>query len=102
VLLNTGLSAIMADQVGLLAHVRRDLTAAINDGRFDITDVDLALHFDAGSMLGLFALLDADPELDADALADQHAVRVLRGFGLSKPEAERLVSRPLPHLTDPA
>jgi AcrR family transcriptional regulator len=101
VLLNTGLSAVMAEQVGLLAHVRRDLTAAINDGRFDITDVDLALHVTAGSLLGLFALLDADPELDADALADQHAVRVLRGFGLSKPAAERLVARPLPHLTDP-
>jgi len=82
-----------------LRHARRDLTTAIDSGRFDITDVDLALHITAGSLLGLITLLDAHPDLDAGPLADQYAVRILRGFGLSKSEAARLASRPLPDIT---
>lgn len=52
----------------------------------------------AGSMLGLIALLDANPGLDADALADTYAVRMLRTHGLSKTEATQVASRPLPDL----
>jgi hypothetical protein len=48
---------------------------------------------------GVAALLDARPDLDADPLADRYAVRILRGFGLSKSEAARLASRPLPDIT---
>jgi len=99
VLLHTGMPALMADEGGLVDHARRDLTTAIDSGRFDITDVDLALHITAGSLLGLITLLDAHPDLDAGPLADQYAVRILRGFGLSKSEAARLASRPLPDIT---
>ena len=48
----------------------------------------------AGSMLGLIALLDANPGLDADA----YAVRMLRTYGLSETEATQVASRPLPDL----
>jgi hypothetical protein len=46
----------------------------------------------------LTALLDANPELHADVLADEYAVRILRAFGLSESEATRLASLPLPEL----
>ena len=97
VLANTGVAQIVADR-GILAHLRRDLAAAAAAGRFDI-DVDLAVHLTAGSQLGLIAMLDADPDLDADALADEHATRMLRACGVTKSTAARLVARPLPHLT---
>jgi AcrR family transcriptional regulator len=99
VLLNTGLAAIMASQEGLLSHARRDITAAIASGRFDITDTGLALHVTGGSLLGLTALLDASPGLDAGPLSDQYAARVLRAFGLSQAEADSIAARPLPDLT---
>jgi AcrR family transcriptional regulator len=96
VLLNTSLPGIMAGQEGLLGPARRDITAAITRGRFDLTDVDLALHITAGSMLGLATLLDRDPHLDAGPLADEYAARVLRAFGLSPAEAQDIARRPLP------
>jgi hypothetical protein len=96
VLLNTGLAAIMASQEGLLSHVRRDIAAATASGRFDITDTGLALHITAGSLLGLAALLDINPDLDAGQLADEYAARVLRAFGLSPAEAAGIASGPLP------
>ncbi|HEX4063416.1 MAG TPA: TetR/AcrR family transcriptional regulator [Streptosporangiaceae bacterium] len=99
VLLNTGLAAIMASQEGLLRHARRDIIAAVASGRFDITDIDLALHITAGSLLGLVALLDTNPDLEAGPLADQYATRVLRAFGLSQPEVDSIAARPLPDLT---
>jgi AcrR family transcriptional regulator len=96
VMLNTGTGTLMADKGGLIARAHGDISAAFAAGRFDIDDSDLALHITAGSLLGLIALLDAGPSLDADALADEYALRVLRAFGLTAREATRLVARPLP------
>jgi AcrR family transcriptional regulator len=101
VLLHTGLSAVLASQDGLIVQARRDLEAAVAAGRFDIGDTELAMHVTAGSMLGLVALLDARPELDADAAADDYARRLLRAFGLSDAEAASLVARPLPSVAEP-
>ena len=98
VLLNMGPAAVMAQESGLIDHVRRDITAAVDSGRVDIDDVELAVHMTAGAMLGLTALLDANPGLDADALADKYAVRMLRTYGLSKTEATQVAARPLPDL----
>jgi hypothetical protein len=39
----------MASQEGLFSHAGRDITAAIANGRFDITDTGLPLHVTAGS-----------------------------------------------------
>jgi hypothetical protein len=52
------------------------------------------------AQVGLITLLDARPDLDAGALADQYAVRILRGFGLGRSEAARLASRPLPDVAN--
>jgi AcrR family transcriptional regulator len=98
VLLHTGMSRVMADNGGLIAHARRDLTAAITAGRFDIADADLGLHITAGSLLGLIALLEADPAADAGTLADEYATRMLRAFGLSDRDARELAARPLPEI----
>jgi hypothetical protein len=98
VLLHIGLTAVIADQGGLIAHARRDLVAAIDAGRFDV-DADLGLHITTGSLLGLAALLDANPGLDADKIADEYAARVLRACGLSDGDAREIVARPLPAVT---
>jgi hypothetical protein len=98
VLLHIGMTAVLADEGGLIAQARRDLEAAIAAGRLDV-DVGLGMHVTTGSMLGLIALLDAEPNLDAGAVADDHAIRILRAFGLSDGDARELVARPLPDIT---
>lgn len=96
VLANTGMAQLLSNRGGLLADARRDLTVAIGTGRFDVTDVDLALDLAAGSLIALFARLDAQPGVDAGALADDYAAHVLRGLGMSGVAAQRLIARPLP------
>ncbi len=98
VLLNIGMTAVLADRGGLIAQARRDLEAAIAAGRLDV-DAGLGIHMTTGSMLGLLALLDAEPSLDAGALADDHAIRILRACGLSDGQARELAARPLPDIT---
>jgi hypothetical protein len=97
-LLNTGLAAIMASQEGLLSHARRDITAAIASGA-STSPTPAWPCVTAGSRLGLTALLDASPGLDAGPLSDQYAARVLRAFGLSHAEGDSIAARPLPDLT---
>lgn len=97
VLLRSGLEQLTDDR-GLMAYVRRDVQAAIDAGRFDRQDVDLALSLAGGSLLGLIALLDARPDLDAASVADSYAVRVLRALGVVEHDAQELVRRPLPAL----
>lgn len=101
VLINFGLQHLLAEE-GIAEQARVDLKAAVDTGRFDLTDIDLALVLAGGALLGLVTLLDSDPELDADRLADELAVRVLRALGISKAEARRLASRPLPHIASVA
>jgi AcrR family transcriptional regulator len=98
VLIHTDPATLMADRGGLIAHAERDLEAAIACGRFDLTDTDFAIHLTAGALQAIVAMLDARPELDADAVADEFAVRILRAFGLSAADAAALVARPLPDL----
>jgi len=97
VLANSGSRYLLSDE-GLAPQALRDIKAAVATGRFDVTDADLALVMTGGALLGLLALLDARPEADADQLADEFAARVLRSCGLSRADATKLVSRPLPPL----
>jgi AcrR family transcriptional regulator len=97
VLINFGLQHLLAEE-GMAEQARADLKAAVDSGRFDVADIDLALALAGGALLGLVSLLDSDPDLDADRLADELAVRVLRALGISKAEASRLASRPLPKI----
>jgi AcrR family transcriptional regulator len=95
IVLNTGL-AHLTDAEGMPASALRDLQAATAAGRFDITDPYVALACTGGSVLGLFQLLDARPETDADAATDQLAASLLRMFGVPAGEARRIATRPLP------
>jgi hypothetical protein len=91
---NTGPRVLVHD-AGLAPRAWRDIAAAKEAGRFDIDNVDLALMASGGAMLGLFQLLESQPDADAAALTDQMTFSVLRMFG-TKREAAKLCSRPLP------
>jgi AcrR family transcriptional regulator len=95
VLLNEGVGILLRDQ-GLRPRALRDIQAAASAGRFDIDNTELGLMAAGGALLGLMQMLDADPEADAEALSDLMATRVLRAFGMSKREAEKLCARPMP------
>jgi len=97
VMLSTGTSLLLAD-TGMPAQARRHIRAAAEQGRFDIADADVALAWVGGALLGLLQLLDARPELDAAALTDATAERVLLMLGLKRRDAVALASRPLPAL----
>jgi hypothetical protein len=49
-----------------------------------------------GALLGLLHWLDVHPDADAGALSDEIAERLLRMFAMTKRDAKRLCSRPLP------
>lgn len=95
VLLNEGTRVLVQDQ-GLAPRALHDIETAIAAGRFDIDSPRLGLMAAGGALLGLLQLLDAEPALDAGEASDLMTARVLRGFGMSKDEAEDLCSRPLP------
>ena len=95
VMLNTGPRVLVHD-AGLAPRARRDIAAAKEAGRFDVDNVDLALMAAGGAMLGLLQLLESQPDADAAALTDQMTFSVLRMFGMTKREAAKLCSRPLP------
>lgn len=94
-LLNSGLG-VLTHGHGLAPRARRDIVEAAQGGRFDIEDPDVALMAAGGSLLGLLHWLEVRPDADAAALSDEMAERVLRMFGVTKREARRLCSRPLP------
>ncbi|WP_431956905.1 TetR/AcrR family transcriptional regulator [Nocardia lijiangensis] len=97
VVLNSGMSIMLRDE-GLAPRARRDIVAAQEAGRFEPMDPDLAVMAAGGSMLGLLQLLDAQPDVDADALSDEMAFRMLRMFGMNKRAAQKLASTELPAL----
>ncbi|MFA6298683.1 MAG: hypothetical protein WC642_05920 [Nocardioides sp.] len=80
----------------LAPRARKDIEAAVEAGRFDIENAQLGLMAAGGALLGLLQLLDADREADAAMLTDQMTARVLRAFGMTKREAEKLCARPMP------
>lgn len=97
VVLHSGMGVMLRDE-GLAPRARRDILAAQEAGRFEPMDPDLAVMAAGGALLGLLQLLDADPDADADALADEMTYRALRMFGMNKRSAQRLSSAPLPEL----
>ncbi|MFD6222257.1 TetR/AcrR family transcriptional regulator [Nocardia asteroides] len=97
VVLHSGMGVMLRDQ-GLAPSARHDIIAAQEVGRFEPMDPDLAIMAAGGALLGLLQLLDAKPDADAAALADEMTYRALRMFGMNKRSAERLSSAPLPEL----
>ncbi|MDT5067840.1 MAG: hypothetical protein QOK02_3995 [Mycobacterium sp.] len=93
----TGLSLIASDR-GLAPRALRDITAAIQAGRFHVDDPDLALAVAAGSLMGLGKLLQTQPERDDATAADRVTEDLLRLFGMSAADAREICQRPLPDL----
>jgi AcrR family transcriptional regulator len=92
----TGLRLVTAD-FGLTPRAIRDLAAAREAGRVRIDDLERTQAVIGGMLLGLFAYIEAHPDVDAAAATDDLAMSVLSVLGLDSTEANALVSRPLPH-----
>ena len=97
VLLNNIPRLLSADD-GLAPRARRDITAAVDAGRFDVADVDIAVTIAAGALLALGQLLHDQPDRDVEQTTDQMTEDLLRMFGLSRHQAHRICTKPLPDL----
>ncbi|MEV6348773.1 TetR/AcrR family transcriptional regulator [Actinoplanes sp. NPDC051851] len=99
VILNSGTAILLSDS-GMARRARADIAAAQAAGRFDGGDPDVAFMVAGGAMLGVMQMLDADPGLDAGAVADQFAVRVLRMLGIPVDEAAALCATTPPEVPE--
>ncbi|MBR7825967.1 TetR/AcrR family transcriptional regulator [Actinospica sp. MGRD01-02] len=97
VLLHYGFALTTSDD-GLAPRARRDIEAAVRDGRFTVRDPELALVTVAGAALSLGWLLHDQPERDDAATTDLVTEDVLRMLGLGAAEAHEICTRPLPDL----
>ena len=81
VLLNNVLRLLSADN-GLAPRARRDIKAAVDAGRFDVEDLDVAVTMTAGALLALGQLLHDQPDRDVEETTDQVTEDLLRMFGV--------------------
>jgi hypothetical protein len=100
VFLNNVLRLLSADS-GLAPRARRDIMAAVEAGRFDVQDVDVAVTITAGALLALGQLLHDQPERDVEETTDRMAEDLLRMFGVTAGAARRICRLPLPDLAAP-
>lgn len=97
-LLANGASLILSER-GLAPRALRDITAAIEQGRFTITDPELALAVAGGTLFGLGTLLRERPDREDAAVVDEATERLLRSFGMTPKRAHALCQRPLPDVS---
>ena len=95
VLLNNALQLLSAPN-GLAPRARRDIEAATKAGRFDVTDLDVAVTMAAGALIALGHLLHDQPDRDVDETTDRVTEDLLRMFGMTRRQAQRICSMPLP------
>lgn len=91
-------SLILSDR-GLSPRARRDIAAAIDQGRFTIGDPELGLAIAGGMFIGLTTLLRERPERDTDATVDAVTERLLRTLGMTPKQASTLCRKPLPDIS---
>ena len=101
VLLNNVLRLLSADR-GLAPRVRRDIAAAVEAGRVDVEDLDVAVTMSAGALVALGQLLHDQPDRDVEATTDRVVVDLLRMFGVPAAAARRICRLPLPDFAAPA
>lgn len=97
VLLNNVLRLLSADS-GLAPRARRDIAAAVEAGRFDVEDLDVAVTITAGALLALGQLLHDQPERDVEKTTDRLTEDLLRMLGVPRRQAQRICSLPLPDI----
>ncbi len=92
-------NALMLSDRGLSPRALRDITAAIDSGRFRLTDPELGLVLAGGALFGLGTLLRERPDRDDAATVDEVAENLLRVFGVTPARARTLCRRPLPEMS---
>jgi AcrR family transcriptional regulator len=97
VMLASGLSLISSDR-GLAPRAVRDISDAVEAGRFHVDDPRRSLAVAGGALMGIGQLLQDDPSRDDALTADQITEDVLRLFGLPGEEAHEICRRPLPDI----
>jgi AcrR family transcriptional regulator len=97
-LLAHGGTLILSDR-GLSPRALRDITAAIDQGRFTITDPELGLAIAGGMFVGLATLLRERPERDTETTVDAVTERLLRTLGMTPKQAAALCQKPLPDIS---
>lgn len=97
VFLNNALRLLSAPN-GLAPRVRRDIEAAVGAGRFDVTDVDVAVTMAAGALIALGQLLLDQPDRDVDTTTDRVTQDLLRMFGVPTRRAQRICALRLPEI----
>jgi AcrR family transcriptional regulator len=97
VLLNNVLRLLSADN-GLAPRARRDIAAAVEAGRFDVADLDVAVTMTAGSLLALGHLLHNQPDRDDEETTDKVTEDLLRMLGVPRRQAHRICHLPLPDI----
>lgn len=100
VVISYGFEGVNA-QAGMARYARRDIEAAVGAGRFKVTDIDAAMVVVIGSTLALGHTLHDRPDLDDAELTDRVAGDLLVMLGLTRREATRICSRPLPDVQAP-
>lgn len=92
----TNVLRLLSAETGLAPRVRRDIAAAVDAGRFDVEDLDVAVTMTAGALLALGQLLHDQPERDVAETTDRVTEDLLRMFGVQRRQAQRICSLPLP------
>ncbi|BBY33626.1 TetR family transcriptional regulator [Mycolicibacter minnesotensis] len=96
-LLANSSTMILSDR-GLSPRALRDITAAIEQGRFTLSDPELGLALAGGVFVGLGTLLSQRPDRDAEVTVDEATEHLLTTFGMSPEEARELCRKPLPDI----
>ena len=97
VLLNN-LARLLAADDGLAPRARRDIMAAVDAGRFDVDDADVAVAITAGALVALGQLLHDKPDRDVEETTDRMTEDLLHMFGVTRRQAHRICTKPLPDL----
>jgi AcrR family transcriptional regulator len=100
VILHNALALAYCD-CGLAPRARHDLDAAVQAGRFNVVDPELALAVVVGAVLCLGQLLHDQPGRDDAQATDQVTEDLLRMLGVPAAEARRIRLLPLPDLGHP-
>jgi AcrR family transcriptional regulator len=98
-LLLANAGSLIFSEHGLSPRAHRDITAAIDAGRFVVADPDTGLALAGGALIGLATLLREKPDRDADATVDEIAGSLLRTFGIPVKQAATLCALSLPDMS---
>ena len=96
ILVRHGLSYLTGDH-GLTPRILLDITAAVEAGRFQVENPQLAVGATLGAVLATLQLALTDPDFAAQPVDEQLAEHLLRMFGLPPDEARDLSRAPLPN-----